>query len=209
MLLNIGATSLLLRTDQNKKKTCNVSTRPSLRTPLNFASCFVIYIPIFPYSLLCPFLNILLSSPFPHDLYLPIDPPLNSFPFSSHFFYLDLYPTFLFLFPFFLSRSVSHFPLIRYRLTVLILPSCELFWTLLPLSHISTSISHFFFSLLFSNSPFFILHSLFPCLSFNPILSLVTPLSCPFLSYPPPPVPHFQHSKYLYGLCTFGEAFRL
>ena len=45
------------------------------------------------------------------------------------------------------------------------------------LSHISTSISHFFFSLLFSNSPFFILHSLFPCLSFNPNLSLVTPLS--------------------------------
>ena len=45
------------------------------------------------------------------------------------------------------------------------------------LSHISTSISHFFFSLLFSNSPFFILHSLFPCLSFDPILSLVTPHS--------------------------------
>ena len=94
MLLNIGASSLLLRTDQ-KKKTCNVSTQPSLRTPLNFAPYLVIYIPIFPYSLLCPFLNILLSSPFPHDLSLPIDPPLNSFPFSSHFFFLDLYPTFL------------------------------------------------------------------------------------------------------------------
>ena len=130
MLLNIGATSLLLRTDQNKKKTCNVSKRPSLRTPLNFASCFVIYIPIFPYSLLCPFLNILLSFPFPHDLSLPINPPLNSFPFSSHFF---------------LSRSVFHFPLIRYRLTVLILPSCELF--LNPpssLLHI-----HFYFPFLF------------------------------------------------------------
>ena len=116
MQLNIGATSLLLRTDQNKKKTCNVSTRPSLRTPLNFASCFVIYIPIFPYSLLCPFLNILLSSPFPHVLSLPFPAPYRT-PFK-------FIP---FLFPFFLSRSVSHFPLIRYRLTVLILPSCELF----------------------------------------------------------------------------------
>ena len=110
MLLNIGASSLLLRTDQ--KKTYNVSTGPSLRTPLNFAPYLVIYILIFPYSLLCPFLNILLSSPFPHDLSLPIDPPFKFIPF---------------LFPFFLSWSVSHFPLIRYRLTVLILPSCELF----------------------------------------------------------------------------------
>ena len=110
---------------------------------------------------------------------LPIDPPFKFIPV---------------LFPFFLSRSVSHFPLIRYRLTVLILPSCELFLNPPP-SLTYPLLFPISFSPCYSLIPlFFILHSLFPCLSFNPILSPITPLSCPFLSHtphlsPPPPSP--------------------
>lgn len=183
MLLNIGASSLLLRTDQ-KKKTCNVSTRPSLRTPLNFAPYLVIYIPIFPYSLLCPFLNILLSSPFPHDLSLPIDPP---FKFIS------------FLFPFFLSRSVSHFPLIRYRLTVLILPSCELFLNpppsltyplLFPISFSPCYSLILLFSSFIPSSLVYLLIPFFPLSLLSPVPSFHThPTSARPL---PPPFPIFS-----------------
>ena len=151
-------------------------------------------------SKLCPLLGNLYSH-FP--LFSRVPFLISFYPPLSHMTYLSLstppFKFISFLFPFFLSRSVSHFPLIRYRLTVLILPSCELFLNpppsltyplLFPISFSPCYSLILLFSSFIPSSLVYLLIPFFPLSLLSPVPSFHThPTSARPL---PPPFPIFS-----------------